>query len=246
MVRYAWSSISGCNENNYFAFTLCPNQETSLTFKKIALPLTASFLVKLHCWIWRNASFATIALAALLPLNCESLIVTRAPSKICMTDRLLEWFKNNPSLISMWHPDSIVIAEPLIFESNSESIKVMPLSPEWQFEMCTSAAFTVQLWKAMCDIVTPGDLQAQWPIDKKFHSIYICKRMRTSQDDMLLRVCNAVKFWFWCQYRSNLKKSREIWVCIFMSSIEKKICRASLWLGSNKFKILSKYAQCPV
>ena len=140
------------------SFNFCPNYRALPTFNKIALPLTPLSAVKLHRRILRNASFAAIALPTLLPLNWESVIVTWAPSKTWIRESLLEWFKNIPCLILRWHSDSIVIAEPLVFELNSVSIMVMPSSFEWQLEMWTKGAFVVQLVKAMCDMVTPGDL----------------------------------------------------------------------------------------
>lgn len=77
-----------------------------------------------------------------------------------MIERSLEWLKNNVRLILRLHPDSIVIAEPLEFELNSESIMAISSWLDWQLEMCTKEAFMVQLVKTMCDMVTPGDLHA--------------------------------------------------------------------------------------
>ena len=148
----------------HFALNFCPNHRGSPTFKKIAPPSRPLSAVKLHRRILRNASFAAIALPTLLPLNWESVIVTWAPSKTWMTEKLPEWFKKSPCSILRRHPESIVIAVLLAFELNSESIMVMPSSSEWQLEMCTKGALVVQLVKTMCAMVTPDDLQASWPI----------------------------------------------------------------------------------
>ena len=137
----------------------------------MAPPWTPLCLVKLHRWIMRNESCTIMALATLFSLNQESLIVTWAPLKIWITERLLEWFKNNPCSILRWHVDSMVIPDPLVFELNSESIMVMTSSSGWQLEMRSKVAYAVQLVKAMCDMVTPCDLQGQEATKQTYKSV---------------------------------------------------------------------------
>ena len=217
-----------------FALTLSLYHKASLTFKKIAPPFTPLFSMKVHHSILRNAFSTAIPLPTLLPLNREPLIVTRAPSQTWITETLLAWFEKSPCSILTWHPDSIVIAEPLAFELNSESLMVMPSSPKWQFEMCTKAAFIVQLVKTMCDMITPGDLQAQWPTSQKYIVWALVNWKNTCKGDMPLRVCNVVRIWsLSTQFKCEDVLKRLGFLLASIMCRKKNMSEVSLWSDSN-------------
>lgn len=190
-------------------------------------------LLKLQSWTVRTESCASIALETLLPFKTDFITAASAPLESWIIGELPEWLENNPRLTSRWHADATVIPEIFLLDLNSISVMAMPLSPEEQFEICTKVAPAVQLAKAICDILTPDDLQQ--------HNYWVQKCQHIHVDwwkDAFKRPCNIIlislflnSYLMWKHIKSRRRYVESIWGTGMYFSNIRMVSQGAMRLG---------------